>query len=149
MRWKPNVTVAAIAANADRFLVVEEEDNDRIVYNQPAGHLERDETLIDAVKREMLEETAWEYRPEAVTGIYLYHNPAVDITYLRVCFYGTCLKHYPDRKLDTGILGTHWMSREELTANRDKMRSKLVLRCIEDFLAGNSYPLDLLNHYLR
>ena len=148
MPWKPNVTVAAIARREDKFLVVEEEDNEIVVYNQPAGHLEQNETLVDAVKREVLEETAWDFQPEAVTGLYLYHNPRVDITYLRVCFYGTCLKHYPDKKLDTGILAVRWMNRQELEANRDRLRSNMVLRCIDDFLAGKRYPLDLLNHYL-
>lgn len=148
MPWKPNVTVAAIARREDKFLVVEEEDNEIVVYNQPAGHLEQNETLVDAVKREVLEETAWDFQPEAVTGLYLYHNPRVDITYLRVCFYGTCLKHYPDKKLDTGILAVRWMNRQELEANRDRLRSNMVLRCIDDFLGGKRYPLDLLNHYL-
>ena len=148
MPWKPNVTVAAIARREDKFLVVEEEDNEIVVYNQPAGHLEQNETLVDAVKREVLEETAWDFQPEAVTGLYLYHHPRVDITYLRVCFYGTCLKHYPDKKLDTGILAARWMNRQELEANRDRLRSNMVLRCIDDFLGGKRYPLDLLNHYL-
>lgn len=148
MQWKPNVTVAAIAQHKNKFLVVEEEENKQIVFNQPAGHLEKNETFIEAVTREVLEETAWEFRPESLTGIYLYHNTVVNITYLRVCFYGTCLQHYPDRVLDTGILGTHWLDRQELEAIRDRLRSKMVLRCIDDFLAGNRYPLEILNYYL-
>lgn len=149
MRWKPHVTVAAIARRNDKYLVVEEEDNGLIVFNQPAGHLDKDETLVEAVKREVLEETAWDFQPEAVTGIYLYHSPRVDITYLRVCFYGSCVNHNPEQILDTGILGAHWMSKQELEAKRDRMRSKLVIQCIEDFLAGKRYPLELLNHYSR
>ena len=149
MQWKPHVTVAAIAQRDDKYLVVEEEDNELVVFNQPAGHLEQNETLIEAIKREVLEETAWDYQPESVTGIYLYHNPRVDITYLRICFYGSCLNHYPDQKLDTGILRAHWMNMQQLEGNRDRLRSSLVLRCIEDFLAGNSYPLDILNHDLK
>jgi len=148
MQWKPNVTVAAIAQREDRFLLVEEEDNEMIVFNQPAGHLEKGETLVDAVKREVLEETAWDFQPEAITGIYLYHNQRVDITYLRVCFFGTCLNHYPDNKLDTGILAARWMDRQELETNRDRLRSKMVLRCIDDFLSGKRYPLEILNCYL-
>lgn len=148
MQWKPNVTVAAIVQHENKFLVVEEEENERVVINQPAGHLEKDESFIEAVKREVLEETAREFQPEALTGIYLYHNRRVDITYLRVCFCGACQNHYPDRKLDTGILATHWLDRQELEANREKLRSKLVLRCIDDFLAGKRYPLELLNYYL-
>ena len=148
MQWKPHVTVAAIAQRNDKYLVVEEEDNELVVFNQPAGHLEKNETLIEAVKREVLEETAWDFQPEAITGIYLYHNPRVEITYLRVCFYGACLNHYPEQKLDTGIIGARWMNKQELEANRDRLRSNLVLRCIEDFLAGNRYPLEILNYYL-
>lgn len=149
MQWKPNVTVAAIAQQGNKFLIVEEDADEHIVFNQPAGHLEKDETLIEAVKREVLEETAWDFEPEAITGIYLYPNPHVDITYLRVCFYGVCTAHYPDRELDKGILRAVWMDRDELERNRDRMRSSMVLRCIEDFMSGKRYPLDMLNHYLK
>jgi ADP-ribose pyrophosphatase YjhB (NUDIX family) len=148
MQWKPNVTVAAVAQRQGKFLLVEEHENARVVINQPAGHLEKDETLIDAVIREVLEETAWEYRPEAVVGVYLYHAPAAAITYLRVCFAGTCIKHDPHRQLDTGVIRCVWMDRAELGANREHMRSPMVIQCVDDYLAGKRYPLDILNHYL-
>lgn len=148
MQWKPNVTVAAVAVKDGRFLVVEEESKERIVFNQPAGHLEKSETLIEAVKREVLEETAWEFEPEFIVGLYLYTNRREDITYLRVCFAGTCEQHYPDNELDTGILRALWMTKEELEAIQDRMRSSMVLRCINDFTSGKQYPLDILNHYL-
>ena len=148
MQWKPNVTVAAITQRNGKFLMVEEDADAHIVFNQPAGHLEKDESLVEAVKREVLEETAWEFQPEAVVGLYLYHNPRVDITYLRVCFAGTCIRHHPDRKLDAGVLRAVWMEKAELEANRDRLRNTMVLRCVEDYLAGKRYPLDLLNHYL-
>ena len=145
MQWKPNVTVAAISENDGDFLVVEETDQGQVVINQPAGHLEKGESLIDAVKREVMEETAWVFEPEAIVGIYLYPNPRAEITYLRVCFSGTCLKHIPDKKLDDGIIRATWMQRDELHANKDILRSPLVLRCIDDYLAGKKYPLDILS----
>ncbi len=148
MQWKPNVTVAAIAEKDNHFLVVEEDADGLIVFNQPAGHLEKDETLINAVKREVLEETAWDFEPESIVGIYLYPNPHSDIIYLRICFYGTCIKQYPEKKLDDGIIRAVWLSREELEKNKEMMRSPMVLNCIDDYLAGKKYSLDLLNHYL-
>ena len=148
MQWKPNVTVAAIAERDGLFLVVEEKADDLVVINQPAGHLESDETLLEAVAREVMEETAWQFAPESIIGIYMYPNPHNDITYLRVCFYGNCEKHFPDHSLDDGVLRAVWMSRKELEDNRSKLRSPMVLNCIDDYLAGKSYSLDLLNHYL-
>jgi len=148
MQWKPNVTVAAVVNIDGRFLLVEETDNGKIVFNQPAGHLEQDETLLQAVKREVMEETAYEFEPESIVGLYLYPDPHADITYLRVCFSGNCLKHFPERALDDGIIRAVWMSREELEPNREKMRNTMVLRCIDDYLSGTRYSLDLLNHFL-
>ena len=146
-QWKPNVTVAAVIQKDKRFLIVEEKSNDHIVFNQPAGHLEENETILDAVKREVLEETAWDFKPEILIGIYLCPSPQANITYLRFCFAGSGIKHYPDRSLDESILRAVWMTKEELQANEQKMRSILVLRCIDDYLSGKSYSLDLLNHY--
>ena len=148
MQWKPNVTVAAIAERDGCFLVVEENSNGRIVFNQPAGHLEKNETLIEAVEREVMEETAWKFTPEYIVGIYMHPNRSEDITYLRVCFYGTCEQHYPDKPLDEGILRALWMTQDELRAVQDRMRSAMVLRCFDDYLSGKQYPLDMLNHYL-
>lgn len=149
MQWKPNVTVAAIARKDQKFLLVEEEADNLIVFNQPAGHLEKDESLIDAVKREVIEETAWTFQPEGIVGLYLYPNPHIDITYLRICFYGSCVQHYPERNLDEGIIRAVWMDAEELKENTDKMRSTMVMQCINDFLSGQRYPLEILNHYLK
>lgn len=144
MRWKPNVTVAAIAQQQDRFLLIEEESDGLQVYNQPAGHLEENETLFDAVKREVLEETAWYFEPESLVGVYLYPSPHNDITYLRVCFFGNCTMHEPERELDEGIIRACWMSKAEIESHKERLRSPLVLRCIEDFLAGQCYPLEIL-----
>lgn len=148
MQWKPNVTVAAIACKDGKFLLVEEIADERTVFNQPAGHLEEGESLLDAIKREVLEETRWHFQPEKLIGIYLYPNPLLGITYLRFCFAGACTEEDPERSLDAGILRTVWMTREELEGNRDKMRSPMVIQCIEDYLSGSSYSLDILNNHL-
>lgn len=146
MQWKPNTTVAAIAENDGKFLLVEEKIQDKLVFNQPAGHLEHNESLIDAVKREVLEETAWDFEPYSLVGIYLYPNPNnKEITYLRFCFYGQCLQYYPDRELDTGIVQAVWLTSEEIHQQTDKMRSPMVIKCIEDHLAGKHFSLDILH----
>ena len=147
MQWKPNATVAAIAENEGRFLLVEENINDKLVFNQPAGHLEHGETIIEAVKREVLEETAWEFEPEYLVGVYLYPNPNnADITYLRFCFYGHCSNEHKGQALDDGIVRAAWLSREEIENERERMRSPLVEQCIDDYLKGNRYPLDIIHH---
>ncbi len=148
MRWKPNVTVAAIVECEQKFLLVEENADNHVVFNQPAGHLEKDESLIDAVKREVLEETAWEFIPQAIVGVYIYPNQHSDITYLRLCFSGTCENHHPEQALDDGIIQAVWLNREEIKENEDKMRSPMVTQCIDDYLSGKKYPLDLINSYL-
>jgi ADP-ribose pyrophosphatase YjhB (NUDIX family) len=147
MQWKPNATVAAIAEKDSRFLLVEENINENLVFNQPAGHLEHGETIFEAVKREVLEETAWEFEPEYLVGVYLYPNPhQTDITYLRFCFYGQCSNEHKGQALDDGILRAAWLSPEEIEKERDRMRSPLVTRCIDDYLKGNRYPLELIHH---
>ncbi len=148
MRWKPNVTVAAIVERDQKFLLVEENADNHIVFNQPAGHLEKDESLIGAVKREVLEETAWEFIPRAIVGFYMYPDQHSDITYLRLCFSGTCDNHHPEQALDDGIIQAVWLNREEIKENEDKMRSPMVTQCIDDYLSGKKYPLDLINSYL-
>ena len=146
MVWKPHVTVAAIAERDGRFLVVEEEVHGRRVLNNPAGHLEPGEGFVEAVRRESLEETGWEFAPDAVTGIYLWKNPELDASFVRVAFHGRCAFHHPERKLDKGIIGPHWFTRTELVEGRLPLRSPMVLRCIDDYLAGHRYPLELLSH---
>ena len=105
MQWRPNTTIAAIIEQNNRFLLVEESINGKLVFNQPAGHLEHGETLIEAVKREVMEETAWEFEPESLVGVYLYSNPhQLDITYLRFCFYGNCIEEHLGQALDAEII---------------------------------------------
>ena len=144
MIWKPNVTVAAIAERGGRFLLVEEQDDGRLVLNQPAGHLERNESLLAAVTRETLEETAWHFTPEALIGVYRWTQPQTDTTYLRFCFGGLVHDHEPGRALDTGIERAVWMEPTEIAANASRHRSPQVQRCLDDYLTGRRYPLAML-----
>ncbi|HEY0844818.1 MAG TPA: NUDIX hydrolase [Noviherbaspirillum sp.] len=145
--WKPSVTVAAIIERDGRFLLVEEETSDGIRFNQPAGHLDPNESLIEAVARETLEEAAHEFVPTALVGMYMSRyissRTGFEVTYLRFAFCGE-LGSELDRELDEGILRTVWMTREEMLACQEKHRSPLVLRCVDDYLAGNRAPLSLI-----
>jgi len=147
MVWKPNVTVAAVVQRDGKFLLVEEETDAGLAFNQPAGHLEQGESLIDAVVREALEETAYHFKPTHLLGIYNWKHPTKDVTYLRFAFAGELRGWEADRKLDDGIVGARWLTLDEVEATRERHRSPLILRCIEDLVAGKRYPLDLLVHY--
>jgi ADP-ribose pyrophosphatase YjhB (NUDIX family) len=138
----PDVTVAAIVETAGRFLVVEERINRRRVFNQPAGHVERGETLITAVVREAREETAWRFEPQALVGVYLWHNPNTSRDILRFAFTGTVSDHDSAQRLDRGIIGTHWLSCSELEVREQRLRSPLVLCCVRDYLAGKRHELN-------
>ncbi|MDH1074531.1 NUDIX hydrolase [Pseudomonas nitroreducens] len=145
MRWLAHVTVATIVEDQGRFLLVEEMSADKKqVFNQPAGHLEANESLLEAAVRETLEETGWDVELTAVTGIYLYTAPSNGVTYQRVCFAARPLRHHSERALDDGILGARWLPRDELAAQPERWRSHLVLRCIDDYLAGERFPLTLI-----
>ena len=145
--WKPNVTVAAVVERDGRFLVVEEETDDGLRFNQPAGHLEKGEALVAAAAREALEETAHHFWPEFLVGIYQWPKPGSDITYLRFAFGGRVEGFEPERQLDDGIVRAVWLSLDELRATRERHRSPLILQCVEDYIAGRRFPLDLLRHY--
>ncbi len=132
-----------------RFLVVEERIGGHLVLNQPAGHVEDGETLIDAVIRETREETAWGFTPRALLGTYLWRNPRNGRSTLRVAFRGDVHDHRPAQALDRGIHAALWQSRAELAAVRDRLRSPLVLQCIDDFVAGRSYDLASLTHVIE
>ena len=132
---------------AGRFLLIEEETEDGLRFNQPAGHLDPGESLVEACAREALEETAWHFRPTALVGVYQWPRPRSDITYLRFAFAGELRGWEADRKLDDGIVGARWLTLDEVEATRERHRSPLILRCIEDLVAGKRYPLDLLVHY--
>ncbi|EAR20930.1 NUDIX hydrolase [Nitrococcus mobilis] len=142
--WKPHVTVAAVVERANRFLMVEETAEGRRVLNQPAGHLEPGESLLEAMVRETREETGWEVEGLALVGIYRWPpHPNHSKTFLRVTFAARALSHNPHQALDKGILGTHWLTRDELTAAVEWLRSPLVLQSATDYLAGRRYPLEL------
>jgi len=145
--WKPHVTVAAVIEQDGKFLLVEENTADGKLFNQPAGHLEANESLVQGVIRETLEETAHHFCPEFLIGIYRWHHPRKDIVYLRFGFGGSLTGHEPGRPLDAGILRATWMNIDELRASKARQRSPLVLQCAEDYLAGKRYPLELLTHY--
>ena len=142
--WSPHVTVAAVAQRDDRFLIVEELAGDRRVLNQPAGHLEDGEALVEAVRREVLEETAWTFHPEFIVGVYRWRSEANEKTHLRITFFGSAVKHCAEQPLDHGILNAGWLSYAEIKQREAQHRSPLVMRCIDDYLAGCHYELALL-----
>lgn len=142
MARTPDITVAAVTETDGRFLVVEERINRRLVFNQPAGHVEQGESLVEAVIREVREETAWGFAPQALLGVYLWRNPASGRAYMRFAFTGKVMDHNARQPLDRGIVGTHWLSRDELRERELRLRSPLVLRCIEDYISGVRRPLE-------
>ena len=151
-RWKPSATVAAVVERAGRFLLVEEHTADGLRLNNPAGHLDPGESLADACARETLEETAHQFRPTALVGVYLSRlqrpqtgtRPAEDFTYLRFAFCGEFGAFLAGQRLDHGIVRTLWLSADEIRASANRHRSPLLLRCMEDYLAGARYPIGLL-----
>ncbi|MCG5536641.1 NUDIX hydrolase [Ectothiorhodospira mobilis] len=144
MTWTPRVTVAAIVEREGRFLLVEERADGRRVLNQPAGHLEEGESLLQATVRETLEETGRAFTPQSLVGLYRWRHPQSGLTFLRVAIAGEVGERVPGSCLDPDILETHWLPREHLAREPAGLRSPLVLRCIDDYLAGRHHPLDLL-----
>lgn len=142
MSRTPDITVAAVTETDGRFLVVEERINRRLVFNQPAGHVELGETLLAAVVREVREETAWGFNPQALVGVYLWRNPSSGRSTMRFAFTGTVADHHAQQPLDRGIVSTHWLSRQDLVEREQRLRSPLVLKCIEDYLGGTRRPLE-------
>jgi 8-oxo-dGTP pyrophosphatase MutT (NUDIX family) len=146
MTWRPDLTVAAVVHRDGRFLIVEERINGATVFNQPAGHVEDRESMVQAVVRETWEETAWRFEPRHVLGFYLWRNGENGRSTLRVAVCGDVTQHDPERRLDHGIIAAHWYTREELVARSGRLRSPLVLRCIDDCLAGTRFDLACLQH---
>lgn len=130
----------------DRFLLVEELIDGKMTLNQPAGHLESGESLIEAAIRETQEETAWQFNPTALTGIYRWQHPKDGETYMRFCFTGDAIQHDPQQMLDEDIHQAIWLTKQEFIARQDAFRSPLVLDCVNDYLAGYRYPLTLLKN---
>ena len=151
-RWSPSTTVAAVISDGGqpvRYLLVEEHTPEGLKLNNPAGHLDPGESPQQGVVREALEETARDFTPSALVGVYLsrFQRPATgeDVTYLRFAYCGSVGEELPGRTLDEGIVRTLWLTVDELRESRARHRSALVLQCIEDHLAGRRYPLDLIN----
>jgi len=145
MIWKPSVTVAAVVERDGRFLLVEEETDRGRLFNQPAGHLDPGESLTEAVVRETMEETAHAFKPTALLGVYQYHHPGDDVTYIRFAFTGEITAHEAGRALDHGIIRAVWLTPGEVRIVAPRHRSPLVLRCLDDYLAGRRYPLAVLH----
>jgi 8-oxo-dGTP pyrophosphatase MutT (NUDIX family) len=142
--WKPSVTVAAVIEKGGKFLLVEEMIDGRRVLNQPAGHLDPGESLAEACRREVMEETAHPFEPTGLVGIYRWHYAPKDVTFLRFCFRGR-VRDAEQRPLDPQILALHWLTPAQITDRRDEHRSPLVQTCVEDFLAGRHFPLEVLS----
>ena len=142
MIWTPRVTVAAIVKQNNRFLVVEERENGRTVFNQPAGHLEEDETLVEAVIRETREETGLLFEPKSLVGVYQWKHPVNHLTFVRFCFAGETREQQLQQSLDPDIIAVHWMTLSEL--EDAALRSPLVIECITDYLSGKSFEINLL-----
>jgi 8-oxo-dGTP pyrophosphatase MutT (NUDIX family) len=140
MSWKPDITVAAVVERDGHFLVVEERISNRLVYNQPAGHVEAGEDFLQAVRRETLEETAWHFEPKWLLGVYRWHAPGKPRSTLRFAYAGSVRDHDPGRVLDTPVVATHWLTRTQLLAL--PARTPMVMQCIDDYLAGARLPLN-------
>ena len=143
--WKPHVTVATVVEIKGHFLTVEEMIAKQPQLNQPAGHLEDNESLVEATVRECMEETGWLFKPEYLIGIYRWKNPDTREAFLRFAFGGKLQEFYPERPLDKGILTACWMTHDELVQQSHRLRSPLVIQSVDDYLAGKHYPLSLLS----
>lgn len=144
MNWHAHVTVATVIEKDGRFLLVEERQRGRLVLNQPAGHLEPGESLVEAAIRETLEETGWTVEIQGLVGIGLYTAPSNGVTYYRTTFFGRPLSHDPERPLDTGIERALWLTPAEMQAETERLRSPMVAKAVELYLAGQRYPLSLI-----
>ncbi len=146
MTWSAHVVVACVVERDGKFLLVEEDVGGARVINQPAGHWEANETLVEAARREALEESGWDVEPTEVLGIYEFKPEELDYTFLRIAFVAKAVKHHPERPLDTGIADAIWLTREELVARSHQHRGPAVIRCVDDYLGGQRYPLSLVQH---
>lgn len=144
-RWHPDVTVATVVLHDGRFLQVEETIGGRLLLNQPAGHLEPDESLLDAAVRETLEETGWDVRLTHFIGTYQWVAQSGQC-FLRFAFVAEAVTHHPERSLDTGVVRALWMTPEEVRGSPERLRSPLVWEVIADYLAGQRHPLSLVRH---
>ncbi|MEC9407626.1 MAG: NUDIX hydrolase [Pseudomonadota bacterium] len=151
MSWHPHVTVAAVIERAGQFLLVEEQTRHGLQWNQPAGHWEPGETLLEAAIRETREEAAVAFQPTAIVGVYVWSRPDTTsdedaATFLRVTFTGALVGDFPDQPLDEGIVRAHWATRDEIASQPDRLRSPMVLQAVDHHLAGVRHSLDLIHH---
>ena len=146
MKWSPHITVASVLEREKQFLFVEERIDGRLVLNQPAGHWEQGESIVQASIRETLEETAWHYKPSYLIGIYHWIHPGSKETYLRFCFAGDLLNYEPDRHLDDGIEQAIWLDYQQLDERNNDHRSPLVMQCVNDYIKGQRFELTLLQN---
>ena len=144
MNCAPHVTVATIVERDGRFLLVYDEADGKQVYNQPAGHLDPNETLQEAAIRETLEETAWHVTLTGVVGVNLYEAPSNGVTYLRTTFIAEALNQDTERSLDTGIIEAVWLTYEEILERRAQLRSPMTLQIIDEYRAGRRFPMDVI-----
>ncbi|MDT0605210.1 NUDIX hydrolase [Thalassotalea castellviae] len=142
-QFKPNTTVAAVIVHQDKFLLVEEIENNQRVFNQAAGHLEANENLIDAAKREVFEETGLLIEPQYCSGIYYFHRPEIALYFLRFCFVIELTEPLKSSPNDEEIIATHWLTYDEIKSKETQLRSPMVLQCIDDYLAGQKVTLDI------
>lgn len=150
-RFLPHVTVCAVIEKSQKFLLVEEKViSGEIMFNQPAGHLEADESLLSAVCREVKEETARHFTPQKFLGVYHWKNLSNSQTFVRFTFCGTVSEIDPNLSLDAGIIKTHWLSLSEIEmlSQQQKLRSPLILQSIKDYLKNISYPLDVIQNFI-
>ncbi len=148
MVWKPHVTVAAVIEREGKFLLVEEQTSSGLQFNQPAGHLEESESLVDAVKREVLEETGWQFEPDALMSIQLWRRSQKSTTFLRYCFTGQCHSYDSALPLDEGIVAIHWLTSQEIQSQKNRLRSPLVMIAVDEYISGQRYPLAMLKTFL-
>jgi 8-oxo-dGTP pyrophosphatase MutT (NUDIX family) len=144
--WRPHVTVACVVADGDRYLMVEETVNDRLVYNQPAGHLDDGESLATAARRETLEETGWTVALQHLVGVHQWRSTEHGNAVIRFSFAARTVSHDAARPLDTGIQRALWLTRAEIAALGDRLRSPLVLLSIDAWLGGQRLPLETLDY---
>jgi phosphatase NudJ len=147
-QFKPNTTVAAVIHHQGKFLLVEELDNNKRVFNQPAGHLEANENLINSIKREVLEETGLTVEPDCLSGIYYYYREDIQLHFLRFCFVVELPTFSLSKPQDDEIIATHWLTLKQIKLRLQQLRSPMVLECIEDYLNGNKISLSQLKSNL-
>lgn len=147
-QFKPNTTVAAVVTYQNKFLIVEELEHGNTVYNQPAGHLESNESLVSAIERELKEETGLVLSPQYLSGIYYYYRASLNLYYLRFCFVIELDVQLPTTPEDEEIIACHWLTLAEIKDKSAQLRSPLVIECIEDYLSGKKIPLSHLKSNL-